>query len=355
MTERLIEYLNTLVPLCDIKKPQLRKDLLKNTLLGKMPAGKILYYSGAWNEYTFYLLAGELTLTDSEGKQSILNSDDPHCRFPVGYDQSHKYTVKTHTEVYYLKINSETLDALLTWDQINTPLLRQPNKPATDENQVNWMSRILELDIFQQIPPVNIQAMFLRFETIEVEQDEVIIEQGDTAEYYYVVKAGRCAVYRTGTDSNATAQQLAELGPGDSFGEEALVADRPRNASVIMLENGELARLSKQNFSELLQDPIMKSITYAEAQQQLAAGGRFIDVRTQNEHRHNHLPDSLNLPLDSLREQLAHLDKNTIYIVYCDTGSRSAAATYILNQHGFSAYLLENGLNQVPSDAIVHS
>ena len=48
------------------------------------------------------------------------------------------------------------------------------------------------------------------------------------------------------------------------------------------------------------------------------------------------------------------LDNNHAYIVYCDTGSRSSAACYILNQRGFTAYLLDQGLNQVPSTAITH-
>lgn len=354
MSEQLINYIKTLIPLCDIKKEKNLENLYKNILLGRMSANKTLYHSGENNEFTFYLLLGQLTLVDANDNETILTAEDPRCRFPVGYDQSHKYTVKTNTTINYLKINSQTLDVLLTWDQTTTPLLRKPVKDQTEKNKINWMSKILELELFQRIPPTNIQAMFQRFETIQLEKNDVVIEQDSEAAYYYVLKSGRAAVYRTDADDRSNPTKLAELGPGEAFGEEGLVANSPRNASIIMLEDGELARLPITDFHDLLVAPVMKSVAYQEALQLIDQGASYIDVRTANEFRHNHLAESQNLPLLAIREHLAKLDNNHLYIVYCDTGSRSRAACYILNQHGYDAILLENGLNLVPSDAILH-
>ena len=293
MTEQLIKYIETLIPLCDIKKEQNQKGLLKHILLGKMPANKTLFPSGEQNDFTFYLLSGQITLIDSFNDKTILTSEDPRCRFPIGYDQSNKYTVQTNTTINYIKINSQILDILLTWDQTTTPLLRQPIKESNDENKFDWMSKILELELFQRIPPSNIQAMFLRFENIQVNQDEIVIEQDTEAAYYYVIKTGKAAVYRFNTDDNACPSKLAELDPGTAFGEEALVADTLRNATIIMQEAGELARLSKLDFIELLKNPVMKSISYQEALTMMNNSARLIDVRTENEYRHNHLTDSL--------------------------------------------------------------
>lgn len=354
MSDQLINYIRTLIPLCDIKKEKNLEDLYKNILLGRMSANKTLYHSGEKNEFTFYLLLGQLTLVDANDNETILTAEDPRCRFPVGYDQSHKYTVKTNTTINYLKINSQTLDVLLTWDQTTTPLIRKPAIEQQKEDKINWMSKILELELFQRIPPANIQAMFLRFENLRVEKDEHVIEQDSEAAYYYVLKSGTAAVYRADAGERSNPAKLAELGPGEAFGEEGLVANSPRNASVIMLEDGVLARLSKADFNELLKDPVMKTISYHDALDMITHGASFIDARTANEFQHNHLADSQNFPLHSIREQLTKLDNNHTYIVYCDTGSRSSAASYILNQHGFGAYLLENGLNQVPSEAILH-
>ncbi len=354
MTEQLIKYIRTLIPLCDIKKENNQKDLLKHILLGRMKANKTLFLSGKNNEFTFYLLSGQLTLIDALDNKTILTSDDPCCRFPIGYDQSNKYTVKTNTTINYLKINNQILDDLLTWDQTTTPLLRHPEKRNVDENEFNWMSKILELELFQRIPAENIQAMFLRFETIQADKESVIVEQDAEADYYYVIKSGKAAVFRSEQGHGSSLTKLAELSPGETFGEEALVADSLRNASIIMQEDGELARLSKADFVELLQNPVMKSITYEEALAMSADGAQLIDVRTENEYKHNHLANSINIPLYSIRDKLDSLDNTHVFIMYCDTGSRSASACYILNERGFLAYFLEKGLNTVSPEAVIH-
>lgn len=354
MTDRLKEYIKTLVPICDIKKEENQKELFKNILLGKTVSGKTLFNASHDLKETYYLIDGEIKLTDINNKVTILKSTSAQCRFPIGYDQSHKYSAIALTDISYLKIESETLDTLLTWDQVTTPLLRRPTS-RSDGSEINWMSRILELELFHRIPPANIQAMFLRFESIQLQQNETVIVQGAPGDYYYVIKSGRCAIYRSDdVDKDPMQFKLAELGPGDSFGEEALVSDKPRNASVIMRESGELARLSKEDFLALLSDPIMKTVSYEEANELMQAGARFIDARTENEFQHNHLQNSLNLPLDNIRKLLGDLDKALEYIMYCDTGSRSAAACYILNQRGYVAHLLENGLKSVPSAEIQH-
>jgi len=354
MYEQLVNYIKTLIPLCEIKKENNLKDLYKNIQLGRMHARKILYRSGEKNVFTYYLLSGQLSLIDANDNKSVLKSDDPRCRFPVGYDQSHKYTVRTDTAITYLKINSETLDVLLTWDQATTPLIRRPVRNDANKNRVNWMSRILELELFQRIPPTNIQAMFLRFESIEVDKDEVVIKQDSEAAYYYVLKSGKAKVVRSAPQDDSSPVILANLAPGDAFGEDGLVANSPRNASVVMVESGELARLSKSDFIQLLKEPVVKSINYAAAQDLLKDGARLIDVRTGSEYQHNHLQNSLSIPLNTIRDQLINLEKSPVYIVYCDTGSRSEAACFILNEHGFVAFFLENGLNEVPTDAIQH-
>jgi len=53
----------------------------------------------------------------------------------------------------------------------------------------------------------------------------------------------------------------------------------------------------------------------------------------------------MNLPLYLLRHKLNVLDRKTPYVVYCDTGRRSSAAAFILNQRGFETAVLKGGLN----------
>ena len=111
-----------------------------------------------------------------------------------------------------------------------------------------------------------------------------------------------------------------------------------------MLTEGVLMRLAKDSFQELLRAPVIQTITLGEAEQLLNDGAVWLDVRLENEYKHTHLPESLNVPLYKLRFMADTLDKGKKYITYCDTGSRSSSAAYLLSERGFDAYLLKGGL-----------
>ena len=88
-----------------------------------------------------------------------------------------------------------------------------------------------------------------------------------------MVEAGRCLVER---NVGGVSMKLAELKGGDPFGEEALVANAKRNATVTMLAEGSLFRLAKEDFNELLKKPLLQSVTMEQARAKIA-GGRAVD------------------------------------------------------------------------------
>ena len=112
-----------------------------------------------------------------------------------------------------------------------------------------------------------------------------------------------------------------------------------------MTADGILMRLAKDDFIELLKEPIIKSVNCKEADTMVADGAIWLDGRLLSEHQNKNIPDSINIPLFLLRLNAIKLSKKHKYIVYCDTGSRSSSATYILNERDYDAYLLEGGLN----------
>jgi rhodanese-related sulfurtransferase len=73
-------------------------------------------------------------------------------------------------------------------------------------------------------------------------------------------------------------------------------------------------------------------------------GGKWLDVRLPSEFQNFRIDDAVNIPLYFIRLKLNALDKQTHYVVCCDTGRRSSAAAYILSERGFDAYVLKGGL-----------
>ena len=78
----------------------------------------------------------------------------------------------------------------------------------------------------------------------------VLIHEGDPADCLYLVAAGRLRVVTTDDDGDEV--QLAEIGRGDLVGEMALITNRPRTATVQVLRDTHLLRLSTAAFTQLV-------------------------------------------------------------------------------------------------------
>ena len=85
----------------------------------------------------------------------------------------------------------------------------------------------------------------------------------------------------------------------------------------------------------------------------VAAGATIIDVRTPDEFRGGNIKGSINIPLNSLNQNLSKLKKDKPIITCCASGMRSASAKSVLTSKGFTQvyngggwYGLQNKLNK---------
>ena len=133
---------------------------------------------------------------------------------------------------------------------------------------------------------------------------------------------------------------------GDTFGEEALISEAKRNATVAMETEGSLMRLGKDDFRKLLNEPMLDWVDAAAAEKVIQEGGQWLDVRLPSEFEAYHNEGAMNVPLYFIRLKLKTLDSSVKYVVCCDTGRRSSAGAFILNERGFQTYVLKGGLNR---------
>ncbi len=200
----------------------------------------------------------------------------------------------------------------------------------------------LQTGVFSRLPSANIEEMFRRMAQLSVKAEQVIITQGAEGDYYYLIESGTAVVSRV-AEPSAPPVVLAELKQGDAFGEEALVSDNKRNASVVMKTEGVLLRLNKTDFIELLKAPLISQVSMSEAEQYVQGGALWLDVRFPTEFKFDHLPNAINTPLNEIRNLIDKLEKDKQYIVYCQTGRRSSAAAFILIEHGLKVVVLKGG------------
>lgn len=338
-------FLRRLQPINALNPDNLQK-LLKTLKIQKYPAGTTLFSKGETVNTQYYLVKGEIDLVGDSGVLKTIKSGSSDAFNCIAHILPRTVSARAETDSVILKIDGELVDVMLTWDQtgsFQTSEFETSNSIGGDD----WMSRILQTEAFMRIPPANIQAIFLRMESIPVKAGQHVIREGEDGDYFYIIKKGRCLVTHT-MPNQSKAVKLAELHDGDMFGEEALISEDKRNASVTMLTDGILNRLSKENFLELLNEPMLNWIKYPEAQAMIDQGARWLDVRLPAEHEAEAISSSISIPLIFLRMKISHLEEHTPYIVYCDTGRRSSAASFLLNERGFDTYILKDGLGSVP-------
>jgi CRP-like cAMP-binding protein len=336
-----VAKLKSFSPLDGLKAENLRA-LAEKTVVQELPGGRFLFRKGEMDRRTIYVLSGEVELRDGDRMLAVVEGGTPDARSPLSPGVPRRVGARARSRVEFITIDSDLLDVMLTWDQTGTyevSELRGDNLPESDD----WMTTLLQTKAFHRIPASNIQAIFMRMQQVNLKAGEVVIKQGDEGDYFYVITDGRCAVTRE-TPLNKDGIKLADLGVGDTFGEEALISQAKRNATVTMLTNGSVMRLGQDDFNTLMNEPMLQWVDFPQAQKIIAAGGKWLDVRLPSEFENYHQDGAINIPLYFIRLKIKMLDQNTRYVVCCDTGRRSSAAAYILSERGYEAHVLRGGM-----------
>lgn len=309
--------------------------------------GQKLLQQGLLDGKVFYLLSGELELTDTSGRVSRIHAVDSEASYPVAHVQPRRHDVVAASDCEYVCFDSDQLDAVLAWEQAAQCILADISGDRELDEDAEWMTALLRSNLFHKVPPMNIREILHKFEAQYVDAGETVIRQGEVGDCCYYVKEGKVGVYRS-EDERVAPVLLAELTPGKCFGEDALVNDAPRNATVIMQENGVLMRLSKQDFFLLLKPPLVESVDFrslAALQDQQVI---LLDVRTEAEFDQGHAVGAVNLPLPLLPFKSRILDKQKKYLAYCNSGRRSAAAAMLMLASGYDISYLRGGYSAIP-------
>ncbi len=367
-----LEQLKQLEPIAALSDERLQ-ELMPLSYIEHLGMGASLFREGDIDNQTVYLLQGDVQLTSSDGKiDKIISHKDSEARFPLDDSQPRQASCSALMRVEIVRIDNSVLDYMMMWDQMAVseatsvaaqqtavvPEQKAVNEvpqqqlkytdtvvitePVTDEEDRSWIRKMRHIMAFKSMPPANIKQLLGRMESVPVRKGDTVVSQGDAGDYYYVLTDGEAKVTRT--------VELATLEPGRSFGEEALLSGSKRNATVTMLTDGMVMRLSKADFNELLKEPLLARVSPDEARLRIAKGAQWLDVRHAKEFHHSHLAHAINIPLHELRLRMEELDKNIPYICYCGTGRRSSAAAFLLVQKGFQASVLNGGVQVMAQD-----
>ncbi|MFT7246606.1 MAG: CRP-like cAMP-binding protein [Candidatus Azotimanducaceae bacterium] len=326
-----IELIKKLVPFSSMATNDL-DDALQKAAITTYNEGKMVFKRDEEDTNAHWLLAGSIDLLDEKFEAKNRKAGDDAARFPFDNNTPHRVTVITTSKAKILTAPRDIARG--------ASASKSPDTDDGEDEGVDWMSTLLSSPLFEFIPPTNIQTLFSKFEEQKYDAGDVVITQGEPGDFFYVIQTGTVKVERS--MGNKT-QLQAELKAGDNFGQDALISDVPRNATVAMLTKGILMRLSAPDFESLLMKPVIESVNEVEAAEMIAAGDPktyLLDVRNPKEVELDKRVGAINVPLLLLRKNLPKLKPDAVYITVCDGGKRAELASYILNEKGFTAYVM---------------
>jgi CRP/FNR family cyclic AMP-dependent transcriptional regulator len=103
--------------------------------------------------------------------------------------------------------------------------------------------------LFEHCSARDLETIGQLADEVDVPAGQVLIRQGATAKEFFIVIAGSLGVERDGSRINS-------LGPGDFFGEIALVDDGPRTATVVADAASRLLVVGHREFHSLLEQNV---------------------------------------------------------------------------------------------------
>lgn len=103
--------------------------------------------------------------------------------------------------------------------------------------------------LFQGLSEAHIAHVVTRFEAVRFEPGETIVAQGETGDYFYLIFQGHVRLTRM---ENQGERDLGLLGPADYFGEDTLLFERARPATVVAVDPVTILKLNRDTFQELM-------------------------------------------------------------------------------------------------------
>jgi CRP-like cAMP-binding protein len=110
-----------------------------------------------------------------------------------------------------------------------------------------FLDHLAQVPLFSACSKKDLGLVARRADEIRVPSGKVLVSEGETGHEFFVIVDGQARVTRSG-------KRVATLGPGQAFGELALLDKHPRNASVIADTDMDLVVLGQREFAGIIDE-----------------------------------------------------------------------------------------------------
>jgi len=146
------------------------------------------------------------------------------------------------------------------------------------KDQIRQLS---QMPLFSALSPIELEELSAGMAVFSMQQGEIVVTQGDTGDSMFVLAEGLLRV--SVTHENGTELRVAELGPGDFFGERSLLTGEIRSATVVCAADSVVCEIAKDAIAPLLlsNPSLAQAFSHTVVNRELQNG----DVATQSRQR----------------------------------------------------------------------
>ncbi len=250
-----LEHIRQL-PLFSDVPPEALNALVSRLVLRHFPSGEVIYGEGTPGDALYIVESGEVQLMDSAFSDAQLlermgaGESFGEMALLTGRTRAECARVSTDTTVWVL-YKSDFDDLMVRYPEISVSLSRAiSQRLATRENDfvVRHLRRIA---LFSNLTSSELRAISNKVHGLRFRPGEIICFAGEPAQNMYMIEMGE--VRRLGVGSAGEPVLIDLLGPGDSFGEQAVMENSAYATTAQAIGDVELWTISKVDFLRLLQ------------------------------------------------------------------------------------------------------
>lgn len=307
----------------------------------EMREGEIYQVNPGKDRDYLFVVQGELKLIeDGQIRTGVVPNSTK--RQPLELAQAPKATTLIAGKDSIICIaDSEQLYELISWDELVNVT------EETDTRLHNELEHVRDSLAFKRLPMHCVESAFERMHIIEAKAGDEVVREGEEGDAFYIIKSGRAELWQTGIYDDGP-RKIADLGEGDTFGCEALITGKLRCETVKIVEDCRIMVLGRDDFEDLVGKQFVRWVNPKIAKSMIETGYKVLDVRYAEEYEMQHIPGSVLIPLNELRDRMNELEQNEKYVVYCHSGSRSAVAAMKLSQGNIDVVSVEGGIRDWP-------
>ena len=130
------ELIRNLVPINELPGPAQNEFINKAGLI-KVKKGKFVFKQGDRDEFSYYLLEGEIALITNDSQQNMISAGSDRARYAMAQLQPRQFSARASVNSVILQINRNSLDQLLVLQDQKKPESNAVEEVATGDIEVS--------------------------------------------------------------------------------------------------------------------------------------------------------------------------------------------------------------------------